>query len=156
MELPPEVGRLSNLKVLDLEGTEIIRLPVEVGRLTNLTCLKMAFYGDNDKRTDINRYSNSIIPQGVMSNLVHLKEVIIDVNPDDKRWNANVKEIVEEVCRLDQLEALQLYLPEVVLFNDLIERSSINLSGMRFSFTVGSHLKPIISRLPLEAAVKFE
>ncbi|KAL6328843.1 hypothetical protein AAG906_003860 [Vitis piasezkii] len=110
MELPPEVRKLSNLKVLDLEGTEIIRLPVDVGKLTNLTCLKM-----------------SIIPQGVMSNLFHLKELIIDVNPNDKRWNPNVEEIVEEVCNLDRLEALQLYFSEL-----------------------------IISRLPLEAIAKFE
>ena len=52
MELPPDVGELSNLKVLDLEGTEIIRLPMDVGKLTNLTCLKMSFYGDNDNKKD--------------------------------------------------------------------------------------------------------
>ena len=40
MELPPEVGELYNLKVLDFEGTEIIRLPVEVGKLTNITSLE--------------------------------------------------------------------------------------------------------------------
>ncbi|XP_034701968.1 probable disease resistance protein At4g27220 [Vitis riparia] len=155
MELPPEVGKLSNLKVLDLEGTEIIRLPVDVGKLTNLTCLKMSFCGDNDNRKD-NQYSNRIIPQGVKSNLFHLKELIIDVNPNDKRWNANVEEIVEEVCNLDRLEALQLYFPEVLLLNNLMDGSSINLPGMHFRFTVGSHLKPIISRLPLEAIAKFE
>ena len=40
MELPPEVDELHNLKVLDFEGTEIIRLPVEVGKLTNITSLE--------------------------------------------------------------------------------------------------------------------
>ena len=72
MELPPEVGELSNLKMLDLEGTEIIRLPMDVGKLTNLTCLKMSFYGDNDNKKD-NQYSNRIIPQSVMSNLSQLE-----------------------------------------------------------------------------------
>ena len=155
MELPPEVGELSNLKVLDLEGTEIIRLPMDVGKLTNLTCLKMSFYGDNDNKKD-NQYSNRIIPQSVMSNLSQLEELIIDVNPDDKQWNANVKDIVEEVCSLNRLEALQLYFPEVSLLNNLMDGSSINLPGMHFRFTVGNHMKRIISRLPLEAAVKFE
>ena len=37
-----------------------------------------------------------------------------------------------------------------------MDGSSINLPGMHFRFTVGSHLKPIISRLPLEAIAKFE
>ncbi|KAL6328762.1 hypothetical protein AAG906_003779 [Vitis piasezkii] len=134
MELPPEVGELSNLKVLDLEGTEIIRLPMDVGKLTNLTCLKMS----------------------VMCNLFQLEELIIDVNPDDKQWNANVKDIVEEVCSLNRLEALQLYFPEVSLLNNLMDGSSINLSGMHFRFTVGNHMKRIISQLPLETAVKFE
>ena len=84
MELPPEVGKLHNLKVLDLEGTEIIRLPVDVGKLTNLTCLKMSFYGDDDERKH-DRYSNRlIIPQNVVSNLFQLEELIIDVNPNDK------------------------------------------------------------------------
>ena len=82
---------------------------------------------------------------------------MIDVNPGDKQWNASVKDIVKEVCSLDRLEALQLYLPEVALLNDLQNASSsINLSKMRFRFTVGRHLKRIISRLPLEAAVKFD
>ncbi|RVW44385.1 putative disease resistance protein [Vitis vinifera] len=155
MELPPEVRELSNLKVLHLKGTEIIRLPMDVGKLTNLTCLKMSFYGDNDNKKD-NQYSNRIIPQSVMSNLFQLEELIIDVNPDDKQWNANVKDIVEEVCSLNWLEALQLYFPEVSLLNNLMDGSSINLPGMHFRFTVGNRMKGIISRLPLEAAIKFE
>ena len=78
------------------------------------------------------------------------------MNPDDKQWNANVKDIVEEVCSLNRLEALQLYFPEVSLLNNLMDGSSINLPGMHFRFTVGNHMKRIISRLPLEAAVKVE
>ena len=60
MELPREVGKLSNLKVLDLEGTEIIRLPVDVGKLTNLTCLKMSICGVDNNRKD--NKSNIMIP----------------------------------------------------------------------------------------------
>ena len=161
MELPPEVGELHNLKVLDFEGTEIIRLPVEVGKLTNLTSLKMSFYGDTDDRwKDDQYYSSRIIPQNVMCNLLQLEELIIDVSPDDKRWNSNVKDIVEEVCQLDRLNTLQIYLPEVLLLNVLWKNassssSSANISGMHFRFTVGSHMKRIISRVPLDVAAKF-
>ena len=155
MELPSEIGKLSNLKVLDLEGTELIRLPVDVGKLTNLTCLKLSFFGDDNKRK-VNQ-SNIIIPQNVISSLFQLEELIINVNPDNEPWNANVNDIVKEVCNLDRLQALQLYLPKVSLLNELWDASSsINLSGMRFKFTVGSHLKRIISRLPFEAALKFD
>ena len=128
---------------------------MDVGKLTNLTCLKMSICGDDNNRKD--NESNIMIPQNVISNLFQLEELMIDVNPGDKRWNASVKDIVKEVCSLDRLEALQLYLPEVALLNDLQNASSsINLSGMRFRFTVGSHLKRIISRLPLEVTVKFD
>ncbi|RVX05858.1 Disease resistance protein [Vitis vinifera] len=37
MKVPPEVGELSNLEVLDFEGTEIISLPMDVGKLSKLT-----------------------------------------------------------------------------------------------------------------------
>ena len=161
MELPPEVGELHNLKVLDFEGTEIIRLPMEVGKLTNLTSLKMSFYGDNDDGwKDDQYYSSRIIPQNLVSNLLQLEELIIDVSPDDKRWNSNVKDIVEEVCQLDRLNTLQIYLPEVLLLNDLWKNASsssaaANILGMHFRFTVGSHMKRIISRVPLDVAAKF-
>ena len=157
MVLPPKVGELHNLKVLDFEGTEIIRLPVEVGKLTNLTSLKMSFYGDtNDRWKDNQYYSSKIIPQNVVSNLLQLEELIIDVSPDDKRWNSNVKDIVEEVCQLDRLNTLQIYLPEVLLLNELWKNaSSANISGMHFRLTVGSHMKRIISRVPLDVAAKF-
>ena len=69
-----------------------------------------------------------------------------------------MKGIVEEVCRLDRLNTLQIYLPEVLLLNELWKNassSSANISGMHFRFTVGSHMKRIISRVPLDVANEF-
>ncbi|KAJ9687195.1 hypothetical protein PVL29_015876 [Vitis rotundifolia] len=148
MELPQEVGELHYLEVLDLDGTEIITLPVAIGKLANLTCLKVSFheYNDSDRK---NCQSNRIIPQNWISNLLQLKELSIDVNPNDRGWNVIVKDIVKEICSLAKLEALKLYLPEVVLLNYL--RSSLS-SLKHFRFTVGHHEQRIISRLPLEAA----
>ena len=155
-ELPAEVGEFCHLEVLDLEGTEIINLPVAIGKLTNLTCLKVSFYPQaNGNRK--NNLSNRIIPQNVISSLLQLEELSIDVNPEDERWNATIKDIVEEVCCLNRLHFLKLHLPEVLLLNDLRNGSSlINLSLMHFRFIVGNHLKRIISRLPHESAIKFE
>ena len=154
-ELPDEVGELCDLKVLDLEGTEIINLPVSVRKLTKLTHLKVSFCCERK-----NPQSNRIIPQNVISSLLKLEELSIDVNPEDERWNVTVKDIVNEICCLKKLLSLNLYLPEVVLLNDLsnIRSSSwsTNLSQRWFRLTVGSHQKCIISRLPQEFAVKCE
>ena len=155
-ELPSEVGELHHLQVLDLEGTEIINLPIAVEKLTNLICLKVSFYGYNGhSRKDIQ--SSIIIPQNVISNLFQLEELSIDVNPEDERWNVNVKSIVKEICNSNRLEALKVYLPESVLLKDFRNGSlSINLPWMHFKFVIGSHLKRVISRLPGKLAAKFD
>ena len=156
MELPPEVGELSHLVVLDLEGTEIKNFPASVGKLSNLRCLKVSFYGYNGSSRK-NHQQDRIIPHNVISNLLQLEELSIDVYPDDERWNVTAKDIIEEVCSLNRLDSIKLYLPNVVLLNDLKNESSkINLSWMHFRLTVGSHMKRIISRVPPEPAARFE
>ncbi|RVW77559.1 putative disease resistance protein [Vitis vinifera] len=109
-ELPVEVGEFCHLEVLDLEGTEIINLPVAIGKLTNLTCLKVSFYPQaNGNRK--NNMSNRIIPQNVISNLLQLEELSIDVNPEDERWNATIKDIVEEIYCGNHLKRIISRLP---------------------------------------------
>ena len=146
MELPPEVGELSNLEVLNLEETEIINLPMNVGRLTNLKSLKVSFYGSNNHNRK-NNQSNTMIPHNTISKLLQLEELCIYVSPDDECWNVTVKDIVKEVCHFKRLEALKLYLPEVILLNDFMGngKSSINLALLNFRFIVGSHSKRFIS-----------
>ena len=149
-ELPVEIGELCHLEVLDLEDTEIINLPVSIGKLINLTSLKVSFYlPANGKRK--NDPASRIIPQNVISRLSQLEELSIDVNPEDERWNATIKDVLKEFCCLNRLHFLKLYLPEVLLLNDLR-----NLSWMYFRFIVGDHLKRIVSRLPHESVIKFE
>ncbi|RVW62676.1 hypothetical protein CK203_062675 [Vitis vinifera] len=116
MKVPPEVGELSNLEVLDFEGTEIISLPMDVGKLSKLTCLKLSFYGeDKDERKIIDHNNHSPKCNRKTSSV---GGVSIDVNPDDERWNETVKNIIKEVCSLKGLKVLKLYLPEVVLLNE--------------------------------------
>ena len=83
MELPPEVGELSHLEVLDLEETEIINLPATVGKLTNLRCLKVSFYR-HDYNSRRNCQLDRVIPNNVIANLLQLEELSMDVNPDDE------------------------------------------------------------------------
>ena len=156
MEMPPEVGELSNLEVLDFEGTEIVSLPLEVGKLSKLKCLRLSFYGEDEDGRKNSWSSTTIIPDNVIGKLFQLQELSIDVNPEDERWNVIVKSIIKEVCSLNRLKALKLYLPEFVLLTDFMLNGVSFLTLLRFNFIVGGHLRRIISRLPLEPMLKFQ
>jgi disease resistance protein RPS2 len=152
MMLSPKVGELKQLEVLDLEGTEIMDLPNEIKKLTNLTCLEVSFYGytSNGRRA---MQSNTVMPCGVISALSQLEELNIDVNPDDERWDACVEAIVNEVCTLKRLETLRFYFPRVELLRHF-QWNSPSLS--HFSFTVGRHVKRIMSRVPRDVEFELE
>ena len=112
MDLPPEIGLLLNLQLLDLEGTEIMNLPREIGKLSKLECLKVSFYGYGD----IYRESNHIvkmIPMGLFSGLSLLKKLSIDVNPDDEEWVDDVTDFIPDLHEFRGLVTLKLYLPEI-------------------------------------------
>ena len=156
MEMPPEVGELSNLEVLDFEGTEIVSVPLEVGKLSKLKCLRLSFYGEDEDGRKNSWSSTKIIPDNVIGKLFQLQELSIDVNPEDERWNVIVKNIIKEVCSLNRLKALKLCLPESVLLIDFMLNGVSFLTLLRLNFIVGSHLRRIISRLPLEPMLKFQ
>ncbi|XP_030955396.1 protein SUPPRESSOR OF npr1-1, CONSTITUTIVE 1-like [Quercus lobata] len=152
MILSPKVGDLKQLEVLDLEGANIMDLPKEIKNLTNLTCLEVSFYGftSNGRRT---MQSNAVVPCGVLSALSQLEELNIDVNPDDERWDAFVEDIVNEVCTLKRLETLKFYFPRVELLSHFLWNS---LLLPNFRFTVGHHVKRILSRVPSDAEFELE
>ncbi|KAG5525745.1 hypothetical protein RHGRI_032135 [Rhododendron griersonianum] len=143
MELPPEIGELTNLEVLDLEGTEILSLPKEIAKLVNLTCLKVSFSG----------YANqTVIPRRVLSNLSCLIELIIDVTPYGGWWDVEVEAIIDDLCTLKELRTLKLHLPTAELLEDL----ALIFPGLEnFRFTVGRHKEHFISRLPLDVEEEF-
>ncbi|KAH7835218.1 hypothetical protein Vadar_024032 [Vaccinium darrowii] len=146
MELPPEIGELTNLEVLDLEGTEILSLPKEIAKLVNLTCLKVSFHGYASQTVQ------TVIPRGVLSNLSRLIELIIDVTPYGEWWDVEVEAIIDDLRSLKQLVTLKLYLPTTILLEEL-KCMFPHLSNFRF--TVGRHEEHFISRLPHDVEEEF-
>ncbi|XP_021285941.1 disease resistance protein At4g27190-like [Herrania umbratica] len=156
IRLPSHVGELKNLEKLDLDETQIIDLPAEIGHLSKLKILRVSFYGYmNCSKTRLRQ--DTIIPPGTISRLSELTELSIDVDPDDERWNATVKAIIEEACKLKTLRQLNLYLPNIEL---LWKRSTGSTSLLHyplpcFRFTVGYHKPQVISRVPAEVQAHF-
>ena len=157
MMLSPKVGELKQLEVLDLEGTEIMHLPEEIKKLTNLTCLEVSIFGYT---SDCKRamQSMAVVPYGVISALSQLEELNIDVNLDDERWDACVEAILTEICNLMRLNTLKFYFPRVKLLRYLQRNSPGGMypSLSHFRFTVGHHVKRIISRVPRDVEFELE
>jgi hypothetical protein len=158
MRLSPKVGELKQLEVLDLEGTDIMDLPEEIKKLTNLTCLKFSVYVYMDDGSCSVMESDALVPRGVISTLFRLEELMISVNPDDKRWNACVEDIITEVCSLKSLKTLVFYFPRVELVSHFILQSPswVSQSLSHFRFIVGHHVNRIMSRLPPDVEFELE
>ncbi|KAA8536605.1 hypothetical protein F0562_029083 [Nyssa sinensis] len=153
MKLPPEIGALRNLEVFDLEGTELICLPKEIGELINLTCLKVSFYGYANLCK--NSQTDEIIPKTAFSKLTRLKELSIDVNPDDQWWDEEANAILDGLFWLINLKTLNLYLPTVELLKRFLQLK-IYPALSHLKLTVGHHDQRIISRLPEKLEMKFK
>ncbi|XP_059632997.1 disease resistance protein RPS2-like [Cornus florida] len=127
-ELPPEVGDLRALEVLDLHGTELFNLPDEVGKLGSLTHLQVSFYE------------------------------AVDQMECDMRWNKSAEDIALDVGSLDELTSLQFYFPNVDALNKFIKKSrpwrSNSLS--KFKFIVGQKIKCIRFRVPDDIELDYD
>ncbi|XP_017970304.1 PREDICTED: uncharacterized protein LOC108660603 [Theobroma cacao] len=156
-QLPSHVGELKNLEKLDLDGTQIIDLPAEIGHLSKLKILRVSFYGYmNCSKTMLRR--DTIIPHGTISGFFELTELSIEVDPDDERWHATVKAIIEEACNLKTLRQLNLYLPNIEILWKCRTRSTslLHYPLPRFRFTVGYHKQQVVSRVPEEVEAHFD
>ncbi|KAG8646014.1 hypothetical protein MANES_10G114400v8 [Manihot esculenta] len=138
--LPSSVGDLSCLEVLHLEGTAIVALPREVEHLKNLTSLKVSF------REPVSfDHPRKMISDGVIKKLSKLKNLCIDVSPEDGRWKASVISIVLEVCSLTTLDTLQFYFPNVELLSQINWDTTPTFPPLsHFKFIVGDHTNRII------------
>ncbi|XP_031391586.1 disease resistance protein At4g27190-like [Punica granatum] len=150
--LSPKIGELKQLEVLDLHGTEILKLPNEVGQLTNLTCLELSFYSDSNSEGDKGK-SNALIPEGTISALSQLEELSIDVDPENERWERAVGASVNDIRGLKMLNTAKLYFPYV---EHLMNFNWYSTPIERFEFTVGRHAKRIMSRFPQDLQYELE
>ncbi|KAM7482048.1 hypothetical protein LguiB_006631 [Lonicera macranthoides] len=168
MELPPEIGRLANLKVLDLEGTELVSLPKEVGLLLQLACLKFSLYKFADHHKEIiNGIERSIISRETLSKLSSLKELSINVDPKCDWWDVEVEAIVSDLGELVKLRTLKLYFPTVKLLDKFLQLPCakkfewadvmpyIYRTLYNFSFIVGRHNDRIMSSIPRDLQDQF-
>ncbi|KAM7481964.1 hypothetical protein LguiB_006547 [Lonicera macranthoides] len=156
MELPSEIGALRNLRVLDLEGTELISLPKEIGELLHLECLKVSLYRCADIYVE-RKGIEEIIPSGALSKLSNLKELCINVDPDCEWWDAEAKAVIGMLSELRNLKSLKLYFPTDELLQQFLKpQVSVYGSLSNFRLIVGRHEPDIVSCLPKNLQSQFE
>ncbi|KAM7481222.1 hypothetical protein LguiB_005805 [Lonicera macranthoides] len=147
-ELPPEIGELKNLKVFDLEGTELMCLPKEIRGLLQLECLKVSLYRCADNYIE-RKGIKAIIPRATLSKCSRLKELSILVDPDCDWWDAEVEAIINELPLLRNLGKLELYFPTLELLQKFLQLpGSVYQNLSNFRLTVGRHEQHILSSLP--------
>ncbi|KAJ0464840.1 putative rmlC-like cupin domain superfamily, cysteine oxygenase/2-aminoethanethiol dioxygenase [Helianthus annuus] len=160
IELPTQIGMLLNLKLFDIQGTQLMFLPKEMGKLKNLEILRVSLseYAKDYVKSSVNE---TVIPRKMISELKKLKElcVIISVGPEPEWWEEEVKYIQSELCDLENLETLRWYLPTTEVLQQflLLERNRVpmyaNLSNLML--TIGQHAQ-LTSCLPHGLEEKFE
>ncbi|GKU99887.1 hypothetical protein SLEP1_g12667 [Rubroshorea leprosula] len=156
MELSPQVGQLYNLVLLDLDETQIVELPKEIGKLSNLEILRLSLDGYVNCGKQLQQ--NLLIHPGTIKRLSQLIELKIDVNPENEDWNAVEEVVVEEICSLERLQHLVLYLPNVqILGKRTTGSTSLSYYPLRrFKYTIGQHRQHIISRVPEKVEARFQ
>ena len=146
--LPSEVGSLRRLEVLDLQGTEINKLPNKISELSSLIYLKVSFYGSVNW-SEYAKLPHELVSRGIIANLVELETLSIDVYPGDRRWNKNVKSVIDEVGNLTNLTTFCCYFPEVEFLERFLATSlSWKIGGLtEFKFVVGHDVKRFVSKV---------
>ncbi|KAM7481666.1 hypothetical protein LguiB_006249 [Lonicera macranthoides] len=156
MELPANIGALKNLKLLDLEGTELTCLPEEIGDLLQLECLKVSLYRCTDSYIG-RKGIEAIIPTAALSKLSRLKELSIHVDPDCEWCDVKLRTIIKELSELRNLKILKLYFPTDELLQQFLQLPRnvyTNLSNFRL--IVGRHESDIVVCLPDDLQSEYE
>ncbi|KAK0608248.1 hypothetical protein LWI29_027903 [Acer saccharum] len=147
-QLPAEVGDLSSLEVLDIRHTGIHALPIEIGQLTDLKCLRVSFVEPVGNHNQVEARPRDIISSNIIKKIVSLEELIIDLNPNNGRWNQTLRDIAVEVASLENLTCLGFNFPDVDCFQNFINTSKslngnnklLEVNNLRsFSIVIGYH-----------------
>uniref|UniRef100_A0A2N9FDV1 AAA+ ATPase domain-containing protein n=1 Tax=Fagus sylvatica TaxID=28930 RepID=A0A2N9FDV1_FAGSY len=145
--LPSEVGSLRRLEVLDLQGTEIEKLPDEISELASLRHLNESFYGSVNW-SEYAKLPHELVSNGIISSLHNLEMLSIDVYPGDRRWDKNVKSIINEVGNLTKLINFSFYFPKVEFLELFLQTSLSGIQGLtKFKFVVGHDVKRFVSQV---------
>lgn len=144
--LTPEVAELQKLEFLDFRGTSVPTLPKEIGSLINMRCLRVSL-SLRAEEEDV----EPIIPEGVISRLTNLEELIIDVVFDFQGWIGVAERVAIEMAKLAHLNTLCFNFPNVSSLNTFVTHSmALNNKQTRwsantfrsFKISVGSHVAP--------------
>ncbi|KAF3963234.1 hypothetical protein CMV_012361 [Castanea mollissima] len=121
------------------------------GMVFNVEPIKMTISSE-PKKIEIGEIGN-LASQERQPERIQVEELNIVVNPDDERWDVCAEDIVTEVCTLTRLETLKFYFPRV----ELLRHFHCNRPLLsHFRFTVGRHVKRIMSRVPHDVEFELE
>ncbi|KAK3000842.1 hypothetical protein RJ639_021349 [Escallonia herrerae] len=157
LELPPEIGNLEHLEVLDLQGTEISKLPTEIGTLSALKLLRVSFYGPIDIAENVDLPAE-FLQLETISRLLVLKELGIIVRLGDPRWDNCVEPVIAETADMKELTNLHFYFPHADFLDFFVRRNaSWNQNCLtKFNFVVGQINNRVVSHLPVEVEFDFD
>ncbi|KAF5813699.1 putative P-loop containing nucleoside triphosphate hydrolase, leucine-rich repeat domain superfamily [Helianthus annuus] len=103
-ELPGFIGQLKSLEVLDIRGSGVGKLPNQILGLTRMRRLLVSFTMSTQDNYD------------VLFKLSGLEELIIDVDSEMEEWcNTLIEDVVEKVSTLPKLISFQFCLNNMVI-----------------------------------------
>ncbi|XXG62249.1 hypothetical protein AAC387_Pa05g0648 [Persea americana] len=141
--LPPEIGKLTRIEVLDARGTSINSLPTEIRQLSGLKVLHVRFSMERDENEEDEKVSG-----GIISRLSQLEQLIIDLGfnvGDFSRYgNSCAQAVMEEVSCLKGLMSLQFGFPKMEYLECFVQGSHPWKKGIitSFCFIVGQYHVP--------------
>ncbi|XP_017974040.1 PREDICTED: disease resistance protein RPS2 [Theobroma cacao] len=117
-ELPPEIGELNCLEVLDIRGCRISFIPFHIQKLINLRCLRISYY----RSSNLNHCQDMDIDCNVIPLLARLEELMIDVGSYD-HWCNEVVEVMRQVATLENLTTLRICFPRSEVLKTFMQHS---------------------------------
>ncbi|XXG62234.1 hypothetical protein AAC387_Pa05g0639 [Persea americana] len=137
--IPPQIGAITRLEVLDARDTRITSLPVEIGQLTHLKVLNVGFsMGRDEIEKDV------VISGGIISRLSQLEQLSIDLSSTESQfgheWNKWAEALLKDVSYVKGLMSLEFYFPQLESLECFLQTIRPWKEGRftSFNFMVGS------------------